>query len=394
MRSARWLAVLGAVLLCCQSARGQDEPPDLTLAVTASTPGAVTLTLDARGADAFDSVQLMIDGIPLATCANTPCEVTWATTSATSGPHEAWGEGTVGESSFRSSAITLDVDNTLDVEVPASASGVVTISADARSLRGWAADLHVFVDGAVVGGCSSIPCALVWDTATVGNGAHTVWAVASDGQSSITSSEVAVEVANRPALNVVVSVPPLASGTVLITAEPSPSLAWGEWLGILIDGVVVATCDQPGAGPCRYAWDTASAANGSHRVWAVAGRSGRAGVDLVSDVVSVDVDNAPPTAVSAASSFSPPAVPSSATPSQLWSPLSGSSPPLLASPPISAPSSPPPPAASSSSVTTSQPLRYIRQAPPCRFPPRPRAARDSAAGVAPGVRPGRRRPPP
>jgi hypothetical protein len=357
-----------AALWLCPTAHAQDDANDLTLSAVPSGPGALTLTLDAPQRT-LKTLQLFIDGALVAHCVTAPCAVTWDTTSAANGPHEVWGTGADESASWTSRPISVEVDNTLEVQVPAAATGIVTIVADARSFHGWAATLQVLVDGVVVGSCPSAPCALPWDTAAVANGPHTVWAVASTGQSSITSDAIAVQVANQATLNVFLSAPSPASGAVVITAEPSQPLELGQWLGILIDGVVVASCD-PINGPCRYTWDTASVANGSHRIWAEARRSGPIGVDSVSDVVSVDVENAPPTQLSAAPppslSVPPSPPPSPLSPSLLWSPLSSSSPPpspppppLAVTPPASVPSSPPPPAASSFSMPASQPLRYV-----------------------------------
>jgi len=194
-------------------------PPDTTppsVTITAPAAGAVSasVTVSATAADnvGVAGVQFRLNGANLGSeDTNAPYSTTWNTTSVANGTYTltAVARDAAGNTTT-SATVTVTVSNTappppdttpptVSITAPASgtASGQITISASANDNVG-VAGVRFRVNGADVGGeDTSAPYAVVWDTATVANGNHTLTAVARDAAgNTTTSAAVTVTVSN------------------------------------------------------------------------------------------------------------------------------------------------------------------------------------------------------
>lgn len=175
---------------------------------------------------------------------------------------------------------------TTAVTAPASGAivtGAVTVSATTSSAT---ARVELYVDGALLSSGPS-PLTARWNAGRASNGAHALQSKATDGSAAAASSVVTVTVAN-PAPSVSITAP--AAGSTLsgaVTIQVSGS-ATATALTLQLDGATVAS----GGNPLSFAWDTAAAANGSHRLVATA--TDLAGNAATSAPVAVTVSNAAP----------------------------------------------------------------------------------------------------
>jgi len=113
------------------------------------------------------------------------------------------------------------------------------------------------VDGNALPPDSSPPYAFTWNTATVGNGSHTLTAVATDDAGNTTSAGVAVDVRNtnppQATLGVVAST---VSGTVTLTAAAGDDFGVSR-VEFYVDGKLIG--DPDAAAPWQAAWNTLDA---------------------------------------------------------------------------------------------------------------------------------------
>jgi hypothetical protein len=166
----------------------------------------------------------------------------------------------------------------------ATVSGTVSISAQAGTGVSW---INIYIDGSYL--ASSPPLTVAWDSTTVLNGTHTISANAySSSATLLGSASVTVTVANASAPPPVTITAPAnnatVSGTVSITAQNAPGIAWTN---VYIDGVYFASSP-----PLTFSWDSTNVANGSHTISANAYASG--GTLAGSASVTVTVSNGSP----------------------------------------------------------------------------------------------------
>ena len=155
------------------------------------------------------------------------------------------------------------------VSTPASGqtiSGTVSIGASATAGAGTTlSQLDVFVDNVKIGGSTSSPASVSWDTMAVANGAHSLTARATDADGGkATSAAVAVTVNNLAATKLLVSITAPASGvtlsgTVAVTATVTGGTATS--VSLLLDGAVIGTGTSA---PYTLQWDSTSVTNGAH----------------------------------------------------------------------------------------------------------------------------------
>ena len=154
-------------------------------------------------------------------------------------------------------------------------SGSVTVAANAADNVG-VVGVQFKLDGANLGTeDTASPYSTTWNTATSANGSHTLTAVARDAAgNTTTSTSVTVTVSN--------STPDLTPPTVSVTAPTSGSTISGSQaltataadnVGVVgvqfkLDGANLGTEDT--ASPYSITWNTATSANGSHTLTAVA----------------------------------------------------------------------------------------------------------------------------
>jgi Galactose oxidase-like, Early set domain/Bacterial Ig domain len=205
-----------------------------------------------------------------------------------------------GGSDTSCSGPTLDTTPPTDVSVSApngSLSGEVTLTAGATDNVG-VTRLEFRVDGALIDADTSPPApfSVPWDTGTVGNGAHTLTAVAYDARGNFTTSPpVSVTVANAPAADITgpsvwltfPSAGATLGGTVTLTAGATDDVAVAG-VRFTLDGHSLGGEDA--AAPYSLAWSTSSVGNGSHTLSAVARDA--AGNTSTAATVAVTVSNA------------------------------------------------------------------------------------------------------
>src|SRR5438445_603233 len=308
--AAALLTILSGWLISPHQASAQ-LPGSLIVTITSPTSGSTvsgTITVNASvtivGSVLVEGVQFKLDGANLgAEDTSSPYSVSWTTPAVGNGWHtltaiarDAAGNRTT------SSPVTVTVSNadttppTVSITAPASGatvSGSITVSASASDNVG-VAGVQFLVDGANQGAeDTSSPYSISWDTTLVGNGSHTLTAVARDAAgNSTTSSPVAVTVSNADTTPPSVSITAPASGatvsasvTVIASASVNVGLAIVQFL---VDGSNLGSEDT--SSPYSVSWNTTTVGNGSHTLTATARDA--AGNRTTSSPVTVTVSNA------------------------------------------------------------------------------------------------------
>jgi len=190
----------------------------------------------------------------------------------------------------------------------ASVSGTVNIVATASDDSG-VAGVQFKVDGANVGAEDTVPpFAIAWNTAGVAGGDHTLVAVARDGAGNLsTSAPVVVLIAAADSTPPTVSITSPAnnasvSGTINIQASASDNVGV-VGVQFKVDGA--NTGEEDTVAPYSYSLNTASLANGSHTLTAVARDA--ANNTATSAAVTINVNNVAPDTTAPNVSISAPA---------------------------------------------------------------------------------------
>ena len=153
----------------------------------------------------------------------------------------------------------------------ASVSGTVQVTAMASD-NVAVIGVQMYLDGIAIGAeTTTAPFSLSWDTTIVGNGSHTLTAVARDAAGNrTTSSAVQVTVSNNTSgLTVTITSP--GSGSTVKGTVPVAATAWAAALGVRFyaDGIQIGTEDI--SAPFTVSWDTATmsgeCACSSSRCW-------------------------------------------------------------------------------------------------------------------------------
>jgi hypothetical protein len=289
-------------------------PPDTTpptVAISSPSSGATvsgTITVSASASDnvGVAGVQFQLDGAPLgAEDTTNPYSVTWDTTTAAPGTHTLRAIARdAANNSATSSSVTVTVSDTTPPTVAvtfpspgATVSGTVTVTASASDDVGVAA-VQFQLDGANLGAEDTTnPYSIAWDTSSAAPGTHSLRAVARDVAGNIsTSSSVTVTVSNGapdttlPAVSITSpSSGATVSGTVTVSANASDDVGVAG-VQFQLDGAPLGTEDT--TSPYSIAWDTTTAAAGTHTLSAVARDA--ANNTATSTSVTVTVSNAPP----------------------------------------------------------------------------------------------------
>jgi hypothetical protein len=292
---------------------GDTTPP--TVSITAPLNGATvsgTVTVSANAADdvAVASVQFQLDGSNLgAAVTAAPYNLSWDTTTATTGNHTltAMATDTSGNAAT-STGVTVTVNNN-DVTPPsvsitspannATVNGTVTVSATASDNVGIAS-VQFQVDGANAGAAvTSAPYNFSWNTTSVSNASHMLTAVAKDAAgNAATSAVVTVTVNNADTTPPTVSITSPANnatvnGTVTVSATAADNVGVAS-VQLQVDGANVGAADT--SAPYNFSWNTTSVSNASHTLTAIA--KDAAGNTTTSASVKVTVNNSdttPPT---------------------------------------------------------------------------------------------------
>jgi hypothetical protein len=209
---------------------------------------------------------------------------------------------TSGDLTFTTSSTPDTTPPTVSITAPASGatvSGTVSVTANASD-NVAVASVQFRVDGSSVGSpVTAAPYSYSLNTGTLSNGSHTLTAVATDtSNNTATSAGVSMTVNNAvPPPTVSMTAPAsgaTVSGTVSVTANAASSIGVAS-VQFQLDSANVGSLVT--TAPYSYSWNSASAANGSHTLRAIA--KDTAGTSTTSAAVTVTVNNAvPPPTVS------------------------------------------------------------------------------------------------
>jgi hypothetical protein len=287
---------------------GDSQAPTVSLSAPASgatVSGTATLSADASDNVGVVGVQFSVDGVALGTeDTSAPYSSTWDTLTAGNGTHSltATARDAAGNTST-STARTVTVSNgggdsqapTVSLTAPAngaSVSGSITVTASASDNVG-VVGVQFRVDGVNFGTeDTSASYSRTWNSATVGNGTHSLTAVARDaaGNSTISAAR-SVTVSNGDTQGPTISLSAPANGAT-VSGSVSVSATASDNVGVVgvqfkVDGVNFGTEDT--SSPYSRSWDSLTAGNGSHSLTAVARDA--AGNTTTSAARSVTVSN-------------------------------------------------------------------------------------------------------
>ena len=285
------------------------EPP--TIALTAPAPGTFvsgTVTVSATASDDIGvvGVQFKLDNVPAgAEDVDAPYELSWNTGPVSDGPH-TW-TVVARDASGKEASSTISVTVTHDVTAPAVAvtspaaeatvSGTITITAAATDDVG-VSSVQLVLDGTPLGTpVTSPPYDATWSTLGVGNGTHTLTAVARDAVGHVTTANaVSFTVLNDLASPTVGLVTPVAGatidGVVVVGAVAADDIGVVS-VQFLLDGAPLGPAVS--AAPYQVEWPTTSATNGAHSLTAVARDAAGRQATAAAAIVNVRNDLAPPT---------------------------------------------------------------------------------------------------
>src|SRR5207249_3265045 len=148
----------------------------------------------------------------------------------------------------------------------ATVSGTVDVTATAADNVG-VGGVQFLLDGNLLGAeDTTAPYSVAWNTTTAANGTHTLAAHARDASGNVaTSAAVTVTVFNDLIAPTVSIASPAAGATVSGTVDVRATAADNVGVGgvqFLLDDVADRTGDT--SAPCSVAWNTTTAANGTH----------------------------------------------------------------------------------------------------------------------------------
>lgn len=229
------------------SSGGSDTTPP-TVSVTAPTAsaklrGSVSLTASASDNVGVASVQFKLDGVNIGSADTTsPYSTTWDTSTTSNGSHTltAVASDAAGNTTT-SSSVTVTVDNTApSVSVTTPSSGA-TVSGSSVSVTASASDnvgvvgVQFYLDYAGNPASNKLgsedttsPYSTTLNTTTLGNGTHTLTAIARDAAgNTTTSSTISVTVNNTSPPPSDTTAPSVPTGLAKTSATSSSvSLAW------------------------------------------------------------------------------------------------------------------------------------------------------------------------
>jgi len=290
--------------------------PDTTppvVSITSPAPGAslqASVSLSATASDNIGvaGVRFRLDGANLgAEDTTSPYAISWDTTTVANGPHTltAVARDAAGNTAT-SAAVSVNVNNpditspTVSLTAPATGASLqssVTVSALASDNVG-VVGVRFRLDGANMGAeDTTSPYAISWDTTTVGNGPHTLTAVARDAAgNTATSAAVSVTVNNPDTTPPSVSITaPAAGATLVFTVNLTAAAA--DNVGVAgvqfkLDGANLGAEDT--SAPYAISWDTLPVINGPHTLTAVARDAAGNTTTSAAVLVTTSNDRTPP----------------------------------------------------------------------------------------------------
>ena len=206
--SVNWIMIMGSF----KPSTPDTIPPTVSLTAPTSgqtLTGPVTVSANASDDVAVSSVQFLLDGANLGSAVTSaPYSIPWNTTNTANGTHTLSAIATdIGGLKTTSAGVSVTVNNPVDSAPPTvsitSPTGGQTVTGTVAVAASAADDVAVtsvqfFLDGSVLSPpLTAAPYSISWNTATVGNGTHTLTAIATDTAGFATASAgVLVTVSN------------------------------------------------------------------------------------------------------------------------------------------------------------------------------------------------------
>jgi subtilisin family serine protease len=264
---------------------------------------AVTISANASDNTGVQRVEFYYDFSLLnliGTDTSAPFTVNWDISQVPGGAHTLLAIATDTAGNRRPS---LEITVTLDNVPPAVAlsnpsngaavTGVVNLAVNATDAVGVQKVQYYRDSGTLLGTSLSAPFGLNWDSTTVGQGSHTLFAVATDLAGNTTTSATISVTVDRTLPLVSITTPAnnafVAGSAVPVSATASDNIGLSR-VDFYRDSNVLLGTDN--TAPYGISWDTTSLTGGPHTLIAVA--TDLAGNTKTSTVVNVTVDSTPP----------------------------------------------------------------------------------------------------
>lgn len=294
-----------------QSDMNTPVAPDLTPpAISITTPlagivsGDINITATASDNISVTGVQFKVDGANFgAEDLVAPYAIPWNTTTLANGNHVLSAVARDAAGNTATSEVVVTVNNVVDEEPPVvtinnpvagTVNGLINITATASDNTA-VAGVQFQLDGANLGAEDLLaPFTTSWNTALVGNGSHTITAIARDAAGNTSVSEQVVVLVDNDIAGPSVEITSPTAGDVLgnidLVAEASdPSGVAG--VQFLLNGASLSAEDL--VAPYSIPWNTLSLPNGSYTLTARA--RDVLGNIATSLAVVVNVNNPPDT---------------------------------------------------------------------------------------------------
>jgi chitodextrinase len=283
-----------------------------TVSMTAPAEGAtvvgtsVSLSANASDDRGVAGVQFQVDGNNIgAEDTTSPYGVSWNSATVGDGPHTLTAIARdAANNKTTSTAVHVTVANndttnpTVSLTAPTEGATVlgttVSLTANASDDRG-VAGVQFQVDGNNIGSeDTTSPYGVSWDSTTVGDGPHTLTAIARDAANNkTTSTAIHVTVANADTTFPTVSLTAPADGATVFGTTVSVTANAADNRGVAgvqfqVDGNNVGSEDT--TAPYSVAWNTTTVGDGPHQLTAIARDA--ANNKTTSTAVNVTVANA------------------------------------------------------------------------------------------------------
>ena len=268
---------------------GDSQPPTVSLTAPANgatVSGSVSVSASASDSVGVVGVQFRVDGVNFGTeDTSAPYSRTWDSLTAGNGTHSLTAVARDAAGNTATSAVrTVTVSNgdsqapTVSLSAPAAGatvSGSVTVTATASDNIG-VVGVQFRVDGVNFGTeDTSSPFSRTWDSLSVGNGTHSLTAVARDAAGNTTTSAArSVTVSNSAGdtQSPTVALTAPASGAT-VSGSVSVSASASDNVGVVgvqfrLDGNTLGAEDT--TSPYSVSWATTGTSNGTHSLTAVA----------------------------------------------------------------------------------------------------------------------------
>lgn len=287
---------------------GDRTPPVVSITAPgdgATVQGTVSVTVDASDDVGVAQVVISVNGGPRTTLSSAPYTWSWDTSMEANGAYTvqaaatdaAGNEGTASVSVTVQGGVEDTTPPSVDVTAPADGamvSGTVEVMVDASDDFG-VAKVEVLVDGTSAGEATTAPYVVAFDASTIGEGAHSISAVAYDAAgNTATDDDTSVTVVAGDTTPPVVSFDAPGEGDtlagvvrVLVSASDESGI---HSVLLFLDGELIGT-DYRGP-DYEFLWDTATFPSGVHnlttRAFDPAGNPGVAEIQVTVDQTAAE----------------------------------------------------------------------------------------------------------